>query len=286
MTTTYKNSLSTLDLTSTSITRNHKNSLYNVKNCFKAIFTLILVVMGSLTGYSQTVAMSSEKTRFNTEENQIISDGLPMTGLNDKQVDFSSSDTTSLTTKSTVVRSKTDDFDINTEIASFLNNTLIQIGNEADETNLLNSAVKVSQLQLILPLVSGLIPEYESIYQRYIDANPNLFSSPALASEVQDMVNAIGADRKAPVEPFVTTNVDSKGIVSVSGIAEFGSTVTIIFSDGTTKTAIADNTNGKFGPIASTYYPQISGAVSITSTDVALNVSQQIHQMIEIANQD
>jgi hypothetical protein len=282
MTTTYKNSLSTLDLISTSITRNHRNSIYNVKNCCKAIFTLILVVMGSLIGYSQTIAMSSEKTQFSYTENQIIADGLPMTGLNDKLVDFTSSDESITLSPLKSI----DVSDINTAIAGFLNNTLIQIGNEADETNLLNSAVKVSQLQLILPLVSGLIPEYEAIYQKYIDANPNLFSSPALASEVQDMVNAIGADRKPPVDPFFTAKVDSKGIVSVSGIAEFGSTVTVIFSDGTTKTAIANTTNGEYGPIVSTYYPQISGAVSITSTDVALNVSQQLHQMIEIADQE
>jgi hypothetical protein len=148
----------------------------------------------------------------------------------------------------------------------------------------LNSNVKVSQLQLILPLVSGLIPEYEAIYQKYIDANPNLFSSPALASEVQDMINTIGADRKPPVDPFVVVKADSKGIVSVSGIAEFGSTVTIIFTDGTTKTTISNNTNGEYGPIASTS-PQISGIISITSTDVALNVGQQLHQIIEIAKE-
>jgi hypothetical protein len=69
------------------------------------------------------------------------------------------------------------------------NNILIQIGNEADSPNQVPSVVTTTQLSQLT--VTGVVAGYQSAYQAYIDANPNLFAAPATVTEVQAMVNAV-----------------------------------------------------------------------------------------------
>lgn len=68
---------------------------------------------------------------------------------------------------------------------------LSQIGNEADSPNTTTSTITGAQLNLLLPALANLDTSREVEYQNYIDANPNLFSSPATLSEVQNMINEI-----------------------------------------------------------------------------------------------
>ena len=67
---------------------------------------------------------------------------------------------------------------------------LIQIGLEADDPNLLPSAVTVDDLLTINGL-QRVNPNFEEDYQNYIDENPNKFSSPATLQEVQDMIDTV-----------------------------------------------------------------------------------------------
>jgi uncharacterized repeat protein (TIGR01451 family)/gliding motility-associated-like protein len=82
---------------------------------------------------------------------------------------------------------------------------LAQIGNEGDEPNTVPSAVTVTQLEMILPALTGLETGNEAAYQAYIDANPALFSSPATATEVQAMVTAVN------VSAGVLTQIGNEG---------------------------------------------------------------------------
>ncbi|MDF1762348.1 MAG: hypothetical protein P1U57_02965, partial [Oleibacter sp.] len=68
---------------------------------------------------------------------------------------------------------------------------LVQIGDEADEANVVPSVVTVDQIAIIIPEITGLVPENETEYQNYIDANPTLFDEPATAAQVQSMVAAV-----------------------------------------------------------------------------------------------
>ena len=77
--------------------------------------------------------------------------------------------------------------------ASVSTGVLAQIGNEGDSANTVPSVVTVAQINTISPNITGALLAKQSDYQRYIDANPNLFSSPATAAEVQAMVSAISA---------------------------------------------------------------------------------------------
>lgn len=82
---------------------------------------------------------------------------------------------------------------------------LTQIGLEADSPDTVNSVVTVEQLNTIKNL-TGVIEANETAYQDYIDANPESFSSPALLSEVQSMVNNVNATlgvTKNQTESFV-----------------------------------------------------------------------------------
>jgi hypothetical protein len=67
---------------------------------------------------------------------------------------------------------------------------LAQIGNEGDSPNTVTSVITVEQINTITPAITGAIIGNQTAYQNYIDANPNSFSSPATAAEVQAMVNA------------------------------------------------------------------------------------------------
>ncbi len=74
---------------------------------------------------------------------------------------------------------------------------LSQIGNEADDPDVVNSVVTISQLNDILPVLSNVISGNETAYQDYIDANPSSFSSPATQAEVQAMVDAVNSIQSA-----------------------------------------------------------------------------------------
>ena len=74
-----------------------------------------------------------------------------------------------------------------------LQGVLEQIGSEGDDPDLVNSIVTVDQINTISPGITDANPDYEEVYQDYIDANPDLFSSPATAEEIQEMVDSVNA---------------------------------------------------------------------------------------------
>ena len=71
-----------------------------------------------------------------------------------------------------------------------VNSLLATIGADADNTGTTTS-VTAAQLGTI---ASGVVPSNELAYQHYIDANPNSFSAPATAAEVQAMINTVNAN--------------------------------------------------------------------------------------------
>ena len=86
---------------------------------------------------------------------------------------------------------------------------LAQIGNEGDNPDTVNSVVTVAQLNTILPALTGVDAGNETAYQDYIDANPDLFSSPATVEEVNAMIAAVNneADAEAGENGAVSTLV-------------------------------------------------------------------------------
>jgi hypothetical protein len=108
--------------------------------------------------------------------------------------------------------------------ATTSNNILTQIGNEGDAPNAVTSVVTTTQLSQILPAITGVVTNNGYLYQGYIDNNPNLFSSPATASEVQTMVNAVNAQ---VVSNTVLTQIGNEGddpntVTSVVTVAQLG----------------------------------------------------------------
>ncbi len=93
---------------------------------------------------------------------------------------------------------------------------LAQIGNEGDDPDVVNSVVTVAQLNQILPALTGVDAGNETAYQDYIDANPNSFSSPATAAEVQAMVDAVNA-AAGPMPVYCTGSPTA--VVDVVGAA-------------------------------------------------------------------
>lgn len=106
-----------------------------------------------------------------------------------------------------------------------------------------------------LPQTSGLIST------NAIDINGN--SSTTVSESYVDTI--------APIIPSVNVVVNDNNTLSVDGIAEAGSQITIYFDDGSISTTIA-LTNRLFGPVSSAA-PQFTGIVEVTSTDEAGNVS-------------
>ncbi len=105
---------------------------------------------------------------------------------------------------------------------------LAQIGTEGDSPNVVPSAVTVAELGTIVPALTNLISGNEAGYQAYIDANPNTFSDPATAAEVQamitsvnaaqDLLTAIGIDEEDGVATSTNaTEAQLNDIVGVSG---------------------------------------------------------------------
>jgi uncharacterized repeat protein (TIGR01451 family)/gliding motility-associated-like protein len=84
---------------------------------------------------------------------------------------------------------------------------LTQIGSEADAANVIPSTITVAQLSTISPAIIELIAANQVDYQEYIDANPDMFSSPATAAEVQAMVLKVNAS--IGVDLTITKEVES-----------------------------------------------------------------------------
>ncbi|MEH0690824.1 hypothetical protein H4F17_17460, partial [Vibrio cholerae] len=74
-----------------------------------------------------------------------------------------------------------------TELQAMVN----AVNTSQDTLTQVDSNITVTQLQTIIPPITGLVTENEASYQAYIAANPGSFSSPATAAEVQAMVNAV-----------------------------------------------------------------------------------------------
>ncbi len=77
---------------------------------------------------------------------------------------------------------------------------LTQIGLEGDNPDSVNSVVTYVELGLITPPLTGLVSGNITLYQDYIDANPDSFSSPATQAEVQAMVTAVNASQTVLVQ--------------------------------------------------------------------------------------
>ena len=74
--------------------------------------------------------------------------------------------------------------------------TLERIGIEADEANIIPSIVTVEELNGIEG-VSAAVLANQADYQTYIDANPDLFSSPATVVEVNAMITAVNNEKSS-----------------------------------------------------------------------------------------
>jgi uncharacterized protein (TIGR02145 family) len=102
-----------------------------------------------------------------------------------------------LTATGTPTAAGSHSFTLNTTPDCSFNRTtptvLEQIGNEGDNPDEVTSRVTVAQINTISPAITGAISGNEAAYQAYIDANPNLFSSPATVTEVQAMVDVVNA---------------------------------------------------------------------------------------------
>ena len=88
---------------------------------------------------------------------------------------------------------------------------LVQIGNEGDDPDTVNSVVTAAQLGQILPVLRGIAAGNQTAHQDYIDANPNSFSSPATAAEVQAMVDAVNVAQLRYCKGSPTAVVDVVG---------------------------------------------------------------------------
>jgi gliding motility-associated-like protein len=148
---------------------------------------------------------------------------------------------------------------------------LAQIGNEGDSPNTVPSIVTVAQINTISPAIVGAIVANEVAYQKYIDANPGLFATPATAAEVQAMINAVNTS--VVIVPSFTVTQDAKGILSISGTAEKNSFVLITFPDGSSA-FVATSVTGAFGPVRSVY-PQISKGVVTARAITQIGVSSE-----------
>jgi uncharacterized protein (TIGR02145 family) len=94
---------------------------------------------------------------------------------------------------------------------------LVQIGNEADNPDTINSVVTITQLNMITPALTSITAGNITAYQDYIDNNPNLFSSPATQAEVQSMVTAVNnaaGDSGASILAQVGNEADNPDVVN------------------------------------------------------------------------
>ncbi|WP_456431469.1 Ig-like domain-containing protein [Nitratifractor sp.] len=129
--------------------------------------------------------------------------------------------------------------------------------------------------------VSGAIEGFEDQYQDYINNNPDAFSNPATAQEVQDMINAVNAAAMTPTIDSAVGHDD--GTVTVSGTGMKGTTVTVTFPDGSTKQATVDD-NGNYSVTSDK--PQTSGDVKVKAKDAAGNESSETTQGYDATDND
>jgi hypothetical protein len=102
------------------------------------------------------------------------------------------------------------------------NSVLIQVGNEADNPNVIPSVVTATQLASV-PGVVGVITTNEKAYQTYIDANPNLFSAPATVAEVNAMLVAVNTNVNAILVQIGNEGDNPNVIPSVVTVAQITS---------------------------------------------------------------
>ncbi|WP_440881355.1 gliding motility-associated C-terminal domain-containing protein [Tenacibaculum sp. C7A-26P2] len=105
------------------------------------------------------------------------------------------------------------------DVVNTSQNVLEQIGNEGDNPDSVNSVVTVAQINMISPVVTGANPFYETLYQDYIDANPDLFSSSALVSEVQGMIDSVNISQSV-LEQIGNEGDDPDSVNSVVTVAQ------------------------------------------------------------------
>ena len=122
---------------------------------------------------------------------------------------------------------------------------LAQIGLEADNPDTVASIVTVSQLGDIRPRLTDVNAVYVTAYQDYIDANPDLFSSPAIQAEVQSMVDAVnaGPSNVAPTASDFNLTLD---VNESTAIGEWKTLSSADDSDGDTLSASVV-TQGNYG---------------------------------------
>ncbi len=110
---------------------------------------------------------------------------------------------------------------------------LVQIGDEADDSHIVNAVVTTDQLGLILPSVTNIEANNETAYQDYIDNNPSLFSSPATQAEVQAMVDAVNASQEILAQIGIEADsADSTpSVVTTDELGQIIPTVTGIVSN-------------------------------------------------------
>lgn len=99
-----------------------------------------------------------------------------------------------------------------------INSILEQIGSEADDPDVINSTLTIAQLNALG--IANVNSNYISVYQDYIDANPNLFSNPATIVEIQTAVNttnslATSSGGTALVSSYNCSTTANSGILTV-----------------------------------------------------------------------
>ncbi|CAA6808629.1 MAG: T1SS secreted agglutinin RTX, partial [uncultured Campylobacterales bacterium] len=90
----------------------------------------------------------------------------------------------------------------------------------------------------------------------------------------EDRYDRDKAERALAEKSGIVVTAEMNGTISVSGQAEPGSNVTVVFPDGSTQTVPADE-NGNYGPVTSEDV-QTSGDVNISVTDISGNTGQVI----------
>jgi uncharacterized protein (TIGR02145 family) len=140
---------------------------------------------------------------------------------------------------------------------------LTQIGNEADDPDVVNSVVTVAELNTIIPALTGVNASFEAAYQNYIDDNPNDFSSPATQAEVQAMITYVAAN--PPIPATITLGTGESYIVASLYDQDYLPYVTPTGPAVTTEVA-ADGTNESTAI-------DIPGSITTTGVTISIPVT-------------
>jgi gliding motility-associated-like protein len=108
------------------------------------------------------------------------------------------------------------------DVVNTSQSVLEQIGSEGDDPDSVDSVVTVDQINMIRPGIEGVDPDNESLYQDYIDANPDLFSNPATIDEIQAMVDAVNTSQSV-LEQIGSEGDDPDVVVSTITIEQINS---------------------------------------------------------------